>query len=56
MKSKCMTKDYIEKPVPTISTLFESTIYRNSAHLTTLMRNDVEQVIWNYMEDDILNK
>ena len=51
---------YIESkeqdPVPTISTLFASTIYRKSAHLTTLMRNDVEQVIWNYMEDDILKK
>ena len=49
-------KYYTEKAAPTISTLFASTIYRNSAHLTTLMRNDVEQVIWNYMEDDILKK
>ena len=51
---------YIESneqdPVPTISTLFASTIYRNSAHLTTLMRNGAEQVIWSYMKDDILNK
>lgn len=49
-------KDYIEKHSPTISTLFASTIYRNSAHLTAFMRNDVEQVIWNYIEDDILKK
>lgn len=49
-------KDYSEKAVPTISTLFASTIYRKSAHLTTLMRNDVEQVIWNYMSDDIFKK
>lgn len=49
-------KYYTEKSAPTISTLFASTIYRNSAHLTTLMRNDVEQVIWNYNKDDILKK
>lgn len=49
-------KDYPAKAVPTISTLWASTIYRNSAHLTTLMRNDVEQAIWSYMEDDILKK
>ena len=51
---------YIESneqdPVPTISTLFASTIYRNSSHLTTLMRNGDEQVIWSYMKDDILRK
>ena len=49
-------KDYDTKKAPTISTLFTSTIYRNSGHLTTLMRNDTEQAIWNYMEDDILKK
>ena len=49
-------KYYTEKAAPTISTLYASTIYRNSAHLTTLMRNDTEQVIWNYKKDDILKK
>lgn len=49
-------KYYTEKAAPLISTLWASTIYRNSAHLTTLMRNDVEQAIWSYMEDDILKK
>lgn len=49
-------KDYPTKAAPTISTLWASTIYRNSAHLTTLMRNDAEQAIWSYMEDDILKK
>lgn len=49
-------KDYVVKTAPTISTLWASTIYRNSAHLTTLMRNDAEQAIWSYMEDDILKK
>jgi hypothetical protein len=49
-------KDYPEKAAPTISTIWASTIYRNSAHLTTLMRNDAEQAIWSYMEDDILKK
>ena len=42
--------------VPTISTLFASTIYRNSAHLTTLMRNDAEMAKIDYMSDDILKK
>lgn len=49
-------KDYSEKSAPTISTLFASTIYRNSAHLTTLMRNDAEIVKIDYMSDDILKK
>lgn len=49
-------KDYIEKPNPFISALFASTIYINSAHLTTLMRNDTEIVKMDYMSDDILNK
>ena len=49
-------KDYVVKTVPTISTLFASTIYINSAHLTTLMRNDKEIVKMDYMSDDILNK
>ena len=49
-------KDYSEKPSPTISTLFASTIYINSAHLTTLMRNDTEIVKIDYMSDDILLK
>ena len=49
-------KYYIEKPAPTISTLYASTIYRNSAHLTTLMRNDAEMVKIDYMSDDILKK
>lgn len=49
-------KDYDTKNAPTISTLWASTIYRNSAHLTTLMRNDTEQAEWKYMEDDILKK
>ena len=49
-------KDYIEKAAPTISTLYTSTIYRNSAHLTTLMRNDAEIAKIDYMSDDILKK
>ena len=49
-------KDYIEKSAPTISTIFASTIYINSAHLTTLMRNDIEIVKMDYMSDDILLK
>lgn len=49
-------KDYSEKPSPTISTLYASTIYRNSAHLTTLMRNDAEMAKIDYMSDDILKK
>lgn len=49
-------KDYPEKSAPTISTLFASTIYRNSAHLNTLMRNDAEIAKIDYMEDDILKK
>lgn len=51
---------YIENaeqdPAPTISTLWASTIYRNSAHLTTLMRNDAEMAKIDYMSDDILKK
>ena len=49
-------KDYPEKATPTISTLFTSTIYINSTHLTTLMRNDTEIVKMDYMRDNILNK
>ena len=49
-------KDYDTKNDPTISTLFASTIYRNSAHLTTLMRNDAEMAKIDYMSDDILKK
>lgn len=49
-------KDYPEKAAPTISTLLASTIYRNSAHLTTLMRNNTEMVKIDYMSDDILKK
>lgn len=49
-------KDYIEKAAPTISTLYASTIYINSAHLTTLMRNDAEMAKIDYMSDDILKK
>ena len=49
-------KDYSEKAAPTISTLYTSTIYRNSAHLTTLMRNDTEMVKIDYMSDDIFKK
>ena len=49
-------KDYSEKSTPTISTLYASTIYRNSAHLTTLMRNDAEMAKIDYMSDDILKK
>ena len=49
-------KDYSEKAAPTISTLYASTIYRNSAHLTTLMRNNAEMVKIDYMSDDILKK
>ena len=51
---------YIENteqdPAPTISTLWASTIYRNSAHLTTFMRNDAEIAKIDYMSDDILKK
>lgn len=49
-------KDYSEKAAPTISSLWASTIYRNSAHLTTLMRNDAEMTKIDYMSDDILKK
>ena len=49
-------KYYTEKPAPIISTLFASTIYRNSTHLTTLMRNDAEMAKIDYMSDDILKK
>ena len=49
-------KDYSEKAAPTISTLYASTIYINSAHLTTLMRNDAEMAKIDYMSDDILKK
>ena len=49
-------KYYTEKAAPTISTLYASTIYRNSAHLTTLMRNDAEMAKIDYMSDDILKK
>lgn len=49
-------KYYTEKSAPTISTLYASTIYRNSAHLTTLMRNDAEMAKIDYMSDDILKK
>ena len=49
-------KDYVVKTVPTISTLYASTIYINSAHLTTLMRNDAEMAKIDYMSDDILKK
>ena len=49
-------KDYVVKSVPTITTLWASTIYRNSAHLTTLMRNDTEMAKIDYMSDDILKK
>ena len=49
-------KYYKEKSFPTISTLYASTIYRNSAHLTTLMRNDTEMAKIDYMSDDILKK
>lgn len=49
-------KDYPEKAAPTITTLWASTIYRNSAHLTTLMRNDAEMAKIDYMSDDILKK
>ena len=49
-------KDYDTKSAPTISTLYASTIYINSAHLTTLMRNDAEMAKIDYMSDDILNK
>lgn len=49
-------KYYTEKPAPTISTLLASTIYRNSAHLTTLMRNDAEMAKIDYMSDDIFKK
>lgn len=49
-------KDYDIKSAPTISTIWASTIYRNSAHLTTLMRNDVEMIKIDYMSDDILKK
>jgi hypothetical protein len=38
--SSVRPKDYPAKSAPIISTLWASTIYRNSAHLTTLMRND----------------
>jgi hypothetical protein len=51
---------YIENeeqdPAPAISTLWASTIYRNSAHLTTLMRHDAEIAKMDYMNDDILKK
>lgn len=49
-------KDYPAKSAPTITTLWASTIYRNSAHLTTLMRNDAEIIKIDYMSDDILKK
>ena len=49
-------KDYDTKNAPTISTLYASTIYRNSAHLTTLIRNDAEMAKIDYMSDDILKK
>ena len=49
-------KDYDTKNAPIISTLWASTIYRNSAHLTTLMRNDAEMAKIDYMSDDILKK
>ena len=49
-------KYYTEKAALTISTLYASTIYINSAHLTTLMRNDTEIVKMDYMSDDILLK
>ena len=49
-------KDYDTKNAPTISTLYVSTIYINSAHLTTLMRNDTEIVKMYYVSDGILKK
>ena len=49
-------KDYVVKTAPTISTLYASTIYINSAHLTILMRNDAEMAKIDYMNDDILKK
>lgn len=49
-------KDYIKKAAPTISTIWASTIYRNSTHLTTLMRNNAEIANIDYMSDDILKK
>lgn len=49
-------EDAEQDPAPTISTLWASTIYRNSAHLTKLMRNDDEMVKMDYMNDDILKK
>ena len=49
-------KDYDTKSVPTISTLYASTIYINSAHLTTLIRNDAEMAKIDYMSYDILKK
>lgn len=55
-ESGAFPKDYPEKTTPTISTLWPSTIYRNSAHLTTLMRNDAEIAKIDYMSDDIFRK
>lgn len=49
-------KDYIKKTAPSISTIWASTIYRNSTHLTTLMRNNAEIANIDYMSDDILKK
>ena len=49
-------KDYDTKNAPTISTLYASTIYINSAHLTTLMRNDTEIVKMYYVSGGILKK
>lgn len=53
---KYYPKEYTAKTTPTITNLWASTIYRNSAHLTTLMRNDAEMAKIDYMSDDILKK